>query len=213
MKISERLSQLRGELGISQPAAATKFHIPLPSWKNYEKGPSEPGAGALRGLAEGGVNINWLLTGEGEMLLTDKAKGTETVTRDEIDTAMFLRILERLSEDDFRFKSLKNPEMGYFAAIIYSRVMANRQEHRDTALETAIKELNLILTDQNIDNLKITIERLQKNTDFPPESIESLQKIIDADVALIGSMRGKFTGKIFTPRGQFESEFIKGFGL
>ena len=159
MKISERLSQLRGELGISQPAAATKF-ISHPSWKNYEKGPSEPGAGALRGLAEGGVNINWLLTGEGEMLLSDQIKCMEPVTHAAIDTSMFLKVLERLSKDDFRYKSLKNPEMGYFAAIVYSRVMSSNPEQRDVELETAIKELNLIITDQGIDNLEMTMERL-----------------------------------------------------
>jgi len=213
MKISERLSQLRVKLDISQPAAATIFHIPLPSWKNYEKGPSEPGSGALRGLAEGGVNINWLLTGEGEMLLADQAKDTATVTRNVIDTSMFLKVLERLSEDDFRYKSLKNPEMGYFAAIVYSRVMSSSAEQRDVALETAIKELNLIITDQGIDNLEMTMERLRQNPDFMPESIESLQKIIDDEVARIGTMRGKFTGRIFTPGGQFEGEFLKGLAL
>lgn len=45
-----------------------KFHIPLPSWKSYERGPSEPGAGALRSMAEEGVNIHWLLTGQGNMM-------------------------------------------------------------------------------------------------------------------------------------------------
>ena len=44
MKISERLSQLRGELGISQPAAATKFHIP-PILEKLRERPKEPGAG------------------------------------------------------------------------------------------------------------------------------------------------------------------------
>ena len=71
MKISTRLRTLRDALGLTQPDAAIKFHMPLPSWKSYEKGPSEPGSGALRSLAEGGVNVHWLLTGEGSMLLND----------------------------------------------------------------------------------------------------------------------------------------------
>lgn len=65
--IAERLRLLRSDLGLTQREAATKFTIPLGTWKQYEKGPSEPGSGALRGLATEGVNTNWLLTGEGEM--------------------------------------------------------------------------------------------------------------------------------------------------
>lgn len=213
MSIGERLRLLRGKFDLSQTDMSSKFGIPSGSWKKYEAGPSEPGAGALRGLAEGGVNINWLLTGEGEMLLVDQAKETETVKSNAINTSMFLRVLERLSEDDFAFKSLKNPEMGYFAALVYSRVMSNSEEHRDEALETAIKELNLIIIDQEIDRLQITIERLRGTPDFQPESIESLQKIIDDEVALIGPVRGKFTGRIFTPGGQLEGEFVKGLAL
>jgi len=65
---------IRTKLSLSQPEAATKFKIPLSTWKQYEKGPSEPGSGALRGLSDGGININWVLTGEGNMLL-DSSKG------------------------------------------------------------------------------------------------------------------------------------------
>ncbi len=71
MNIGERLRLLRGKLELSQADASLKFGIPSGSWKKYETGPSEPGAGALRALAEGGVNINWLLTGEGKMLLAE----------------------------------------------------------------------------------------------------------------------------------------------
>lgn len=71
MKISARLKALRSALGLTQPEAANKFHIPVATWKNYEKGQSEPGAGAMRGLAEGGVNVHWLLTGAGSIMLND----------------------------------------------------------------------------------------------------------------------------------------------
>ncbi|MDO8940856.1 MAG: XRE family transcriptional regulator [Methylicorpusculum sp.] len=71
MKISDRLKQIRDRFNLSQPAAAAKFNIVAGTWKQYERGPSEPGSGALRNLAEGGINIHWLLTGEGEMLLED----------------------------------------------------------------------------------------------------------------------------------------------
>lgn len=78
MNISERLRLLRTKLNLSQSAAAIKFNIPLGSWKQYEKGPSEPGSGALRNLANGGVNIHWLLNGSGEMLLNTAHVASES---------------------------------------------------------------------------------------------------------------------------------------
>lgn len=79
MKISDRLTQLKDKLGLSQAQVSSKFGIPLGTWRQYERGPSEPGAGALRNLADGGVNIHWLLTGEGEMLLEDAARVPDDV--------------------------------------------------------------------------------------------------------------------------------------
>jgi hypothetical protein len=52
------------------PAAAEKFNINLRTWTHHERCLGEPGSGALLCLAEGGININWLLTGKGEMLLS-----------------------------------------------------------------------------------------------------------------------------------------------
>jgi transcriptional regulator with XRE-family HTH domain len=213
MKISDRLRLVREHFDLTQPSAATKFGIPLGTYKQYEKGPSEPGAGALRGLAEGGININWLLTGEGEMLLSDQAKDTETVTHTSIDTSMFLKVLERLSEDDFRYKSLKNPYIGYFAALIYSRVMSKNEEHRNAELEASIKELNLILTDQGVERTEIAISRLQDDPNFSLDSIISLKKLNDHEIALLGTARGKFANRMLSPGSQLEVEFLKGLAL
>ena len=69
--IAERLRFVREKMGIGQVDAATKFGIPVSSYRKYESGPSEPGSEAIAGIARAGINANWLLTGEGEMLLSD----------------------------------------------------------------------------------------------------------------------------------------------
>lgn len=213
MSIGERLRLLRGRFDLSQADMSSKFGIPSGSWKKYEAGPSEPGAGALRGLAEGGVNINWLLTGEGEMLLTDQVKVTETVTHNAIDTSMFVRVLERLSESDFEGRWLKNPYFGYFAALIYNKAMLKSAEHRDETLEIAIKELNLILIDQDVENLERMIAAMREDHDYPLEHIESLQSKMSHKIDRLGSARGKFTGRMLYPGTQLEGEFLKGLAL
>lgn len=101
MKISDRLRILRKELDLTQPEAADKFHIPVATWKKYEKGPSEPGFGALCGLAEGGVNAHWLLTGEGRIMLNE-AKELPPRVQTRIDI-----ILASMGNEE-RLKRLKN---------------------------------------------------------------------------------------------------------
>lgn len=76
--------------------ASSKFGIPLGTWRQYERGPSEPGSGALRGLADGGVNVHWLLTGEGEMLLINQNVSAHSAPLSPIDTETLAFVIESL---------------------------------------------------------------------------------------------------------------------
>lgn len=68
MGIHERIKIWRSHLGLSQSAFCEKTGIPLRTLKGYEAGTRHPGSEALASLADTGLNINWLLTGNGEML-------------------------------------------------------------------------------------------------------------------------------------------------
>lgn len=94
--IHERLSFLRGFFGLSQPDVATKFGIPYNTYRKYENGPSKPGADAIEGITRAGINANWLLTGEGEMLLADRPKPLSKPIQDAVD-AFFPGTLELAS--------------------------------------------------------------------------------------------------------------------
>ncbi|WP_374342658.1 helix-turn-helix domain-containing protein [Azonexus sp.] len=69
--IHERIKQAREVLKFSQPEAAEVSGIPVGTLRKYEQGPSKPGAEAMSGLVKLGINANWLLTGEGPMLLAE----------------------------------------------------------------------------------------------------------------------------------------------
>lgn len=69
--IAERLRHVREKMGIGQADASSKFGIPVSTYRKYETGPSEPGSEAIAGMSRAGINANWLLTGEGVMLLSD----------------------------------------------------------------------------------------------------------------------------------------------
>lgn len=82
--ISQRLRLARVGLGFGQAEAASKFGIPISTYRKYESGPSEPGADAVAGISRAGINANWLLTGEGQMLL-NQVSGTRTEYQVDLD--------------------------------------------------------------------------------------------------------------------------------
>lgn len=66
---SERLRAARIALGLKQEELAAQSGVSGRSYQGYEAGRSIPGGEALEGLIRAGINANWLLTGEGDMLL------------------------------------------------------------------------------------------------------------------------------------------------
>lgn len=65
--VAARIKALRQAMGNTQSEIAAATGIPLPTWKKYEGGDREPGAGALSAMAVTGADLHWLLTGEGAM--------------------------------------------------------------------------------------------------------------------------------------------------
>jgi transcriptional regulator with XRE-family HTH domain len=69
--IGARLKEVRKRLGTAQATLAQRAGIPLGTYKKYEGDERSPGSDALAAFYVAGININWLVTGEGEMLLKD----------------------------------------------------------------------------------------------------------------------------------------------
>lgn len=77
MSISERLQKLRGAKTLIEFA---REHKTSPqNIHNYEKG-RKPSAEFLTSLASKGININWVLTGEGPIYSKKNVKGTMPLT-------------------------------------------------------------------------------------------------------------------------------------
>jgi len=64
--LAARMKEAREQLGLKRPAdLAERIGISARTYEGYEQGRSPPKVATLRGLAELGVDLNWLLTGEG----------------------------------------------------------------------------------------------------------------------------------------------------
>ena len=63
----ERIKLWRQHLGMTQEQFCKLTGVPLRTLRGYEGGTRRPGEEALAAIARTGVNMTWLLTGEGEM--------------------------------------------------------------------------------------------------------------------------------------------------
>ena len=67
--MNEQLKLLRQNLKMSQSKIAEVLDIGLRSWQQYETGTNTPGGSVLEALHKKlGVNLNWLISNQGEML-------------------------------------------------------------------------------------------------------------------------------------------------
>jgi len=72
MTIGDRISLLIKAKSLKQYEFAKKYGCDGQTIIRYKKNNRFPSGEFLQKLSEDGVNINWLLTGEGEMFLTEK---------------------------------------------------------------------------------------------------------------------------------------------
>ncbi len=97
--IGERLKILIDVLGLKQKDFAREAGIPYKSLRHYIEGTSLPGSENLQKIIlKFGVNINWLLTGEGEMFIKNKPRGE---IFDDL-TMKIVLLAQQLNEDDRR---------------------------------------------------------------------------------------------------------------
>lgn len=72
---SERLKQIRNKLGLSQAKFGSMLKIPQTTYANYESGKALIPDNLKSELMRLGINLNWLITGEGSMYLDGRETG------------------------------------------------------------------------------------------------------------------------------------------
>lgn len=109
--IALRLRELRIQIGFNRRSdMASHLGLPNSTYSAYEGDAGPPKVEWLVELARQGVNLNWLLTGEGEMLLSSAtAEGTqapnhpppppETTTSLEVDEYLLAAMIRRVERD------------------------------------------------------------------------------------------------------------------
>lgn len=66
--INERLKLIRKKLAVNQNEMSEKFGVSYRAYTSYERGERKPTIGLFKNLYRNfNINLNWLITGEGEM--------------------------------------------------------------------------------------------------------------------------------------------------
>jgi len=129
MSFGRRLLKVREYLGISQREMAKLIGVSERVYLDYEKEKKKPTYEKLLPLASKGINLHWLLTGEGEMFINNETKGTAEVERNisvpsPIDRELFQRITE-LIEGYYKaglLKGVSEEEIIEMVKFLYKKV-------------------------------------------------------------------------------------------
>lgn len=74
MLIYERMKFIRESLGLTQRGMGARIGISYRTWQDYETAKSYPNSKTLKQLAKLGFNVNWILTGERPVKLSEGEK-------------------------------------------------------------------------------------------------------------------------------------------
>lgn len=69
--IGARLKAWRDSFGLNQAEAASRLQLSASTYQNYERDIRAPNTEGWEAFYRAGINANWLLSGEGPMLLKD----------------------------------------------------------------------------------------------------------------------------------------------
>jgi transcriptional regulator with XRE-family HTH domain len=94
---SERLIKIRRSLDLTQGEIADKIGKSKAAWQSYEQDKKIPGGDVFRKLYDLGVNINWLLSGDGTMLRVESTPSEQIPQREEV---VFAQLDELLGESE-----------------------------------------------------------------------------------------------------------------
>jgi len=136
VEIGVRLRTFRENERFSQKGLAEAVGGTLRGIQDNESGKSAPNSKVLKALAGRGLNVNWLLTGSGPMLLADLVSRTTETTK--IDQGILTHVIETLDEELKRRKqsrsSVKYAEM---VGILYDYCLETGQKDNSMAARLA----------------------------------------------------------------------------
>ncbi len=128
--IGARLKRWRQALGLTQAQFCERLGMHIGVLKKYEQDVNVPGGEVLAAIAKTGCNINWLLTGEGEMLPETRVSAEENASQYARRWEKIIALVEGIEDEQ---------ERAAFIDELYARA---RQTAELAELRKAVRELS-----------------------------------------------------------------------
>lgn len=144
-----RLKRARKSLKVTQAKLAETADVALNTLKQYESGRIRPGTEALTGYARAGVNLRYLLLGEGEPLESNK---------DYDDSER--RLVLRIGEGEASWKG----EMRVSRMVDLMLAIAAEIEHAETSTGTRLSEAKRRTVTQSLFEECLELDAMPRTT-------------------------------------------------
>lgn len=199
---NSRLKYVREVLGYTQSGISEVCGSKLRSWQEYEKGSRVPGSQVLEGLVHLGVNVNWVLTGQGPMLSKDAAlpERPQAAPAHSLDNFVFINVLQLDDSSELALANLSQDPAG----LAFQRDWLEKEQlNIDQLVVVQARGDSMQPTVMNGDNLLVETLSTQQEAVMEPEA-----QPIDID----GLYVLKATGHVVVKRLQLDMQgglFIK----
>lgn len=159
--LAKRLTEVRKFVGLSRNIFSVKIGISIQGLGNYERGDRIPDATILSSYGEKfGVNLNWLVTGNGEMF-SDMAKAKAAGLKPQAIPVGLMKKLGHLAYKTYHDAKIDMPpeDIAELAAELYGKLQELIQNLNDMeAVEATMPLLKLHL------KRKIEVEKTHRET-------------------------------------------------
>lgn len=137
--IGERLRIFRESKKLTQAQMAAAVGGSTPGYKSNEQGTALPNSKLLIGLRGMGLNVDWLLSGEGPMLRADLHGSVqhELVSPERLGFA--IAAVDKVAKD--KGVSLSSEKRGKLAALVYQYFMLEKAEQEASTYLEQLMEL------------------------------------------------------------------------
>jgi len=150
--IKDRIRTIRDAFSFSQRQIADKIGCNFRSWQDYEAGKTIPGGLIISELVKLGVNANWLLSGEGAMLISNITDSS--ITEDLIK----IKIYKDIKKDEADADALSKV---YISRKLFTHIQSGYAtgdwgivEIKDNSMKPTLKRGDMVLVDFSIKGLQ-----------------------------------------------------------
>ncbi|MCV6588304.1 MAG: helix-turn-helix domain-containing protein [Marinobacterium sp.] len=141
MSIGERLQQARKALELSQDAIADSIGSKKRGYQENERGRSFPGGKVIEGFVRLGINANWLLTGQGPMMVSDLEPCSAVSQTSVLKEAAHLSTSQHQLVAQLIDELAAKPEPGFSADTVREMVITVHEIMREERMELSPEEV------------------------------------------------------------------------